>query len=67
MEADEPDDIYATLKARLLNTHGIRIKRRAIEEMTKHYAYMTTKTASFICPRRSTTPMWSSSSLMCCA
>ena len=35
MEADEPDDIYATLKARLLNTHGIRIKRRAIEEMTQ--------------------------------
>jgi predicted transcriptional regulator/transcriptional regulator with XRE-family HTH domain len=35
MEANEPDDIYATLKARLLNTHGIRIKRRATEEMTQ--------------------------------
>jgi hypothetical protein len=34
-EANEPDDIYATLKARLLNTHGIRIKRRTIEEMTQ--------------------------------
>ena len=33
--ASEPDDIYATLKARLLNTHGIRIKRRTIEEMTQ--------------------------------
>jgi hypothetical protein len=31
-EANEPDDIYATLKARLLNTHGIRIKRRTIEK-----------------------------------
>jgi hypothetical protein len=29
-EANEPDDIYATLKARLLNTHGIRFKRRTI-------------------------------------
>jgi XRE family transcriptional regulator, fatty acid utilization regulator len=35
MEANEPDDIYVTLKARLLNTHGIRIKRRTIEEMTQ--------------------------------
>jgi len=35
MEADEPDDIYATLKARLLNTHSIRIKRRTTEEMTQ--------------------------------
>ena len=35
MEANEPDDIYATLKARLLNTHGIRINRRTIEEMTQ--------------------------------
>ena len=34
-EACEPDDIYATLKARLLNTHGIRIKRRTTEEMTQ--------------------------------
>jgi XRE family transcriptional regulator, fatty acid utilization regulator len=34
-EGHERDDIYATLKARLLNTHGIRIKRRAIEEMTQ--------------------------------
>jgi XRE family transcriptional regulator, fatty acid utilization regulator len=35
MEACESDDIYATLKARLLNAHGIRIKRRTIEEMTQ--------------------------------
>ena len=35
MEAYEPDDIYATLKARLLNTHSIRIKRRPTEEMTE--------------------------------
>jgi predicted transcriptional regulator len=35
MEAYEPDDIYATLKARLLNTHSIRIKRRTTEEMTQ--------------------------------
>ena len=34
-EANEPDDIYATLKARLLNTHDIRIQRRTIEEMTQ--------------------------------
>jgi XRE family transcriptional regulator, fatty acid utilization regulator len=34
-EGNEPDDIYATLKTRLLNTHGIRIKRRTIEEMTQ--------------------------------
>jgi predicted transcriptional regulator len=34
-EACEPDDIYAALKARLLNTHGIRIKRRTTEEMTQ--------------------------------
>jgi len=34
-EANEPDDIYATLKARLLNTHGIRIQRRTIGEMTQ--------------------------------
>jgi XRE family transcriptional regulator, fatty acid utilization regulator len=34
-EAKEPDDIYATLKARLLNKHGIRIKRRTTEEMTQ--------------------------------
>jgi len=34
-QANEPDDIYATLKARLLNTHGIRIKRRTPEEMTQ--------------------------------
>ena len=34
-EANEPDDIYATLKARLLNTHGIRIRRRTIEDMTQ--------------------------------
>lgn len=35
MEACESDDIYATLKARLLNAHGIRIKRRTTEEMTQ--------------------------------
>jgi XRE family transcriptional regulator, fatty acid utilization regulator len=34
-EAYEPDDIYATLKARLLNTHSIRINRRPTEEMTQ--------------------------------
>jgi XRE family transcriptional regulator, fatty acid utilization regulator len=34
-EASEPDDIFAMLKARLLNTHGIRIKRRTTEEMTQ--------------------------------
>ena len=34
-EANEPDDILAMLKARLLNTHGIRIKRRTTEEMTQ--------------------------------
>jgi predicted transcriptional regulator len=32
---NEPDDIFAMLKARLLNTHGIRIKRRTTEEMTQ--------------------------------
>ena len=35
MDAYEPDDIYATLKARLINTHGIRIERRTTEEMTQ--------------------------------
>jgi XRE family transcriptional regulator, fatty acid utilization regulator len=35
MEAYEPDDIYATLKARLLDTHNIRIKRRPTEGMTQ--------------------------------
>jgi predicted transcriptional regulator/transcriptional regulator with XRE-family HTH domain len=35
IEAYEPDDIYATLKARLINTHGIGIKRRTTEEMTQ--------------------------------
>ena len=34
-EASEPDDIFEMLKARLLNTHGIRIKRRTTEEMTQ--------------------------------
>ena len=34
-EAYEPDDIYATLKVRLLNTHNIRIKRRPTEGMTQ--------------------------------
>jgi hypothetical protein len=40
-EANEPDDIYATLKARLLNTHGIRFKRRTIEGMSRYCASMT--------------------------
>jgi XRE family transcriptional regulator, fatty acid utilization regulator len=31
----ETDDIYAVLKARLFNKHGIRVRRRAIEEMTE--------------------------------
>jgi hypothetical protein len=31
----EADDIYGALKARLLNAHGIRVQRRAIEEMTQ--------------------------------
>ena len=35
MDAYEPDDIYATLKARLINSHGIRIERRTTEEMTQ--------------------------------
>jgi XRE family transcriptional regulator, fatty acid utilization regulator len=35
METFESDDIYAALKARLLNSHGIRIKRRTTEEMTQ--------------------------------
>ena len=35
IEANQPDDIFAMLKARLLNTHGIRIKRRTTEEMTQ--------------------------------
>ena len=34
-EAYEPDDIYATLKVRLLNTHNIRIKRCPTEGMTQ--------------------------------
>lgn len=33
--ACETDDIYAALKARLLNRHGIRVRRRATEEMTQ--------------------------------
>jgi len=35
IEACEPDDTYAALKARLLKMHGIRIKRRPTEEMTQ--------------------------------
>ena len=31
----EIDDVYAVLKARLVDAHGIRVKRRAAEEMTK--------------------------------
>jgi predicted transcriptional regulator len=34
-EPCEADDIYAVLKARLLNRHGIRVRRRAVEEMTQ--------------------------------
>ena len=34
-EQCEPDDIYAKLKARLFNVHGIRVKRRPVEEMTQ--------------------------------
>ncbi len=30
-----PDDIYAALKARLIDAHGISVKRRAAEEMTQ--------------------------------
>ena len=38
LRAEEPceaDDIYAVLKARLFNKHGIRVRRRVIEEMTQ--------------------------------
>jgi len=38
LRADEPcgaDDTYAVLKARLSNAHGIRVRRRAAEEMTQ--------------------------------
>ena len=34
-EPCEADDIYAVLKARLFNRHGIRVRRRAVEEMTQ--------------------------------
>ena len=34
-EACEADDIYAVLKARLFNAHGIRVRLRAAEEMTQ--------------------------------
>jgi len=34
-ESCEPDDIYAVLKARLSNAHGIHVQRRAAEEMTQ--------------------------------
>jgi predicted transcriptional regulator/DNA-binding XRE family transcriptional regulator len=34
-ERCEPDDVYAKLKARLLSAHGIRVKRRPVEEMTQ--------------------------------
>jgi hypothetical protein len=36
----EPDDLYAALKGRLSRLHGIRVERRAVEEMTqalRHY------------------------------
>ena len=38
LRAEEPceaDDIYAVLKARLFKKHGIRVRRRAVEEMTQ--------------------------------
>lgn len=38
LRAEEPceaDDIYAVLKARLANKHGISVRRRAVEEMTQ--------------------------------
>lgn len=34
-EACEADDIYAVLKERLSNAHGIRVRRRIAEEMTQ--------------------------------
>lgn len=34
-ESCETDDIYSVLKARLANAHGIAVRRRAAEEMTK--------------------------------
>ncbi|MBI2713088.1 MAG: DUF2083 domain-containing protein [Rhizobiales bacterium] len=34
-EPCETDDIYTVLKARLSNAHGIRVRRRAAEEMTQ--------------------------------
>ena len=34
-EACETDDIYAMLKARLSNAHGIAVRRRAAEDMTQ--------------------------------
>jgi predicted transcriptional regulator/transcriptional regulator with XRE-family HTH domain len=34
-EPCEADDNYAVLKARLLKKHGIRVRRRAVEEMTQ--------------------------------
>jgi XRE family transcriptional regulator, fatty acid utilization regulator len=34
-ERCDPDDIYAALKSRLIDGHGITVKRRAAEEMTQ--------------------------------
>jgi len=34
-ERCEPDDVYAVLKARLSKSHGIKVRRRPIEEMTQ--------------------------------
>jgi XRE family transcriptional regulator, fatty acid utilization regulator len=34
-ERCEPDDVYAKMKARLFNVHGITVQRRPIEEMTQ--------------------------------
>ena len=34
-EPCDPDDVYATLKSRLLRRHGVRVVRRAAEEMTE--------------------------------
>jgi hypothetical protein len=39
-ERCEPDDLYAVLKARLASKHGIKVQRRAVEDMTRalrHY------------------------------
>jgi transcriptional regulator with XRE-family HTH domain len=62
--ASEPDDIYATLKARLLNTHGIRIKRRTIEEMTQALRVYDKENRIIYLSEALDYSMWSSNSLM---